>query len=130
MIVYLAGPINGCSDAECNNWRDYAKKNLRCETLDPMRRDYRGRELEPGISTEIVKGDEQDIQLSDIILVNHPKPSTGTDMEVRMAKAELQKTVVAVVPETCKPSPWLIYHCDKIFTSVRDAVNFINGILK
>ena len=36
----------------------YAKEHLeRCDTLDPMRRDYRGRETAPGIAAEIVSGD-------------------------------------------------------------------------
>lgn len=31
--VYLCGPINGCTDAECNDWRSYAKAHLP-DTLD------------------------------------------------------------------------------------------------
>lgn len=26
--VYLAGPINGCSDDECKDWRNYVKREL------------------------------------------------------------------------------------------------------
>jgi hypothetical protein len=43
MKVYLCGPINGCTDSECIDWRAAAKKRL-SDTIDPMRRDYRGRE--------------------------------------------------------------------------------------
>jgi hypothetical protein len=126
MIVYLCGPINGCTDAECNDWRAYAKANLRCETLDPMLRDYRGREFEPGIADEIVTGDEEDIRASDIILANCPRPSWGTAMELRMAKAEHSKVVVVVLPPGVIPSPWLIHHCDIIWRSMADAVRWIN----
>lgn len=130
MIVYLAGPINGCSDPECNDWRSYAKQNLRCETLDPMRRDYRGREMDEGIAAIIVTGDEQDVASSDIVLANHPKPSTGTDMEIRMAKSELHKIVVVVIPVDCVPSPWLVHHSDIIFRCMADAVRWINQFVR
>lgn len=43
MKVYLCGPINGCTDDQCKNWREAAKQVL-SDTVDPMRRDYRGRE--------------------------------------------------------------------------------------
>lgn len=49
MIIYLAGPINGCTDAQANDWRTEAKRIAaeRGHTcLDPMARDYRGRESE------------------------------------------------------------------------------------
>jgi nucleoside 2-deoxyribosyltransferase len=130
MIVYLCGPINGCTDAECNDWRAHAKANLKCDTLDPMRRDYRGRELEPGISRVIVDGDEADLRTSDVILANCPKPSWGTAMELRMAKAELGKTVVVVLPPGVIPSPWLIEHSDIILRSMADAVAWINQRVK
>jgi hypothetical protein len=126
MIVYLCGPINGCTDSECQDWREYAKANLRCETLDPMRRDYRGRELEPGIADVIVEGDEADLKVSDIILANCPKPSWGTGMEIRAAKKEHSKTVVVVLPPDVIPSPWLIAHSDIILRSMADAVRWIN----
>lgn len=130
MTVYLAGPINGCTDEECNDWRSYAKEHLKCETLDPMRRWLcRGREMEPGIAAEIVHGDEADITASDIVLANHPAPSVDIDMEIRMAKAEKGKIVVTVVPAGSKSSPWLVYHSDVILNSVQDAVSWINVTL-
>ena len=45
MKVYLCGPIAGCTDEECMDWRENAKTilhNANISTLDPMRRDYRG----------------------------------------------------------------------------------------
>jgi len=38
--VYLCGPINGRTDDDAKNWREYAKTRLP-DTLDPMARDYR-----------------------------------------------------------------------------------------
>jgi len=46
MKVYLAGPIHDLPDDKCKDWREYAKEKLECETLDPMRRDFRGMEEE------------------------------------------------------------------------------------
>ena len=126
--VYLCGPINGRTDVECNDWRAYAKQHLKANTLDPMRRDYRGRELGPGIADEIVAGDLEDVKACDVVLANCPKPSWGTAMEIRMAKAEYGKTVVVVLPEGTIPSPWLIHHSDVIVTSVWAAVSWINAM--
>lgn len=126
--VYLCGPINGRTDADCTNWRE-AFKALWPDCLDPMRRDYRGRELEPGIDAEIVAGDEQDIQASALLLVFFDKPSVGTAMEIRMAKAELNKPVV-VIDASGKPlSPWLTFHADRIVSSVEEAHTVIKEML-
>lgn len=128
--VYLCGPINGRSDDDCNNWRSSVKLALGEEVcVDPMRRDYRGRETHPGIATEIVRGDIHDIEGSDVILVYYDQPSVGTAMEVRMAFAEMGKMVV-VVDRSGKPlSPWLTYHSTVIFKSLVDAVNHITHVL-
>ena len=46
--VYLCGGINGLSDEDCTDWREATKAELynHFNFLDPMRRDYRGREAE------------------------------------------------------------------------------------
>lgn len=75
MKIYLCGPINGCTDEECKDWREAAKKRFP-ETIDPMRRDYRGRETE--CVNEIVELDKLDVNDCDVMLVNNPKPSVGT----------------------------------------------------
>lgn len=125
-VVYLCGPINGCTDSEAMDWREYAKANLSFDTLDPMRRDYRGRELDPGVAEEIVRNDEADLLASDFLLVWHPSPSTGTDMEIRAAKCEYGKTVCTVVPASARVSPWLVVHSDIILPTVEDAVRWLN----
>lgn len=116
--LYLAGAINGCTDEECKDWREYVKTLWPGECLDPMVRDYRGREDE--CFAEIIQGDEDDIGASDVVLVSADKPSWGTAMEIRLAKAELGKPVVLVCPEGMKLSPWLRGHCDVICHSYED----------
>lgn len=105
-VVYLCGPINDCTDDECTTWREKAKKHLP-KTLDPMRRDYRGREAD--CVEEIVEADVEDILNSDILLAFCPKPSVGTSMEIFFAHS-LGMPVVTVVPEGASWSPWLTYH--------------------
>jgi hypothetical protein len=83
MKVYLCGGINGLSDDRCRTWREYAKERLECETIDPMRRDYRG--IEDQNVAAIIDGDKADIDASDVLLVNATQPSWGTAMEVLYA---------------------------------------------
>jgi len=121
--VYLGGPINGCTDEEANGWRDAVKivcADKGIDYLDPMRRDYRGRELESGIAEEIVLGDKEDIHECDVLLMNCPKPSYGTAMEI-MYGFERGKRVISVLPEGSTPSPWVLFHSETYFGSAADA---------
>jgi nucleoside 2-deoxyribosyltransferase len=116
MKVYLCGPINGRTDAECMEWRTCAKELLGdIETLDPMRRDYRGREVEPGLAAEIVENDLDDIKQCGALLVMFDKPSVGTAMEVRFAAGELGIPVYVVNASGAGLSPWMIYHARAVF---------------
>ena len=122
-LVYLAGPINGCTDAECKGWREYVKAYLGEEnTLDPMRRDYRGKEME--CIDEIVEGDKKDIDMCTHILVNYDRPSVGTAMEILYAW-ERKKHIIVVSPLGTKLSPWLIYHSSKVCNSFREAIEIL-----
>ncbi len=121
--VYLCGPINGCTDEECNNWRELAKASLKCDTLDPMRRDYRGREDE--CVREIVELDKIDVTNSEVLLVSYDKPSVGTSMEILYAW-EQGKMVITVARPDARISPWLRYHSHFIFNTFEEAFGFIN----
>lgn len=130
--TYLCGGINGLSDEACRDWREVAKELLHTETLDPMRRDYRGREDEA--VDEIVAGDLEDIVASDFILVNATRPSWGTAMEIVYA-AQRSKTIVAFTGGS-RISPWLRYHVGHLRQAhtallchtVEDAVGVINRL--
>lgn len=107
MRVYLAGPINGCSDSEAIDWREETKRALPHVTfVDPMARDYRGREDEA--VNEIVENDKADILSCDVVLAFCPRPSYGTAMEILFAY-ENYVPVIAVVPDG-PVSPWVRYH--------------------
>lgn len=122
MTVYLCGGINGLSDSECRDWREVAKELLKADTLDPMRRDYRGKEDES--VNEIVRGDLDDIGASSYVLVNATRPSWGTAMEIVYAY-QRRKPIVAFVGDG-RVSPWLRYHCGLIVQTVEEAVAHIN----
>lgn len=122
MKIYLAGPINGCTDAEANDWRSAVKK-LHGDVLDPMARDYRGKETEA--VNAIVEGDKADIDACDGVLVWFERPSVGTSMEVLYAW-ERGKPVV-VVNRSGKPaSPWLTYHARAVCSSASEALAALN----
>lgn len=122
MKPYLRGPINGCSDSECNDWRATIKAAFP-GAIDPMRRDYRGSEGDD--FREIVELDRRDVARCDCFVANCPKPSVGTSMEILLAW-QIGKPVVAIVPDVRDVSPWLRYHCTKLVTSTADAVAWVN----
>ena len=125
--VYLCGPINGRSDADCKDWRSKAKSLLEnLQTLDPMRRDYRGRESEA--VHEIISNDKQDIDDSDAVLVYFDKPSFGTAMEIFYAHSK-GKRVVAVNASGHPVSPWVTGHVDMVFESLEDACKYLCWLL-
>jgi nucleoside 2-deoxyribosyltransferase len=123
--IYLCGPINGCTDSECMDWRQKVK-SLWPAVIDPMSRDYRGRESE--CLREIVELDKRDIRVSDALIVNYDKPSVGTSMEVFFAW-ELGKPVVVVCREGAKLSPWLVYHSTAVRHSFADALEWLRYAL-
>jgi len=125
--VYLAGPINGCTDQEMNDWRQEATKLLVCDRpvaisiKNPTDRDYRGREMEPGVAEEIVEGDLADIDSCDFMIAMCPRPSVGTSMEIYHYFNSKRGRVIVIIPPDAIPSPWLVYHNHAIVRSVEQA---------
>jgi len=119
--VYLAGPINGCSDQECFEWRQRAKQLLSSapyDVFDPMDRDFRG--LESMSAKEIVTFDLHAIAACDFLLVNASRPSWGTAMEIVRAWDDGKKVVAFA--DTEFPSPWLIMHTHAIVQTLEAAI--------
>lgn len=122
---YLCGPINGCTDVECNDWRAVIKAEFP-NAIDPMRRDYRGSEGDD--YREIVELDKLDVTRCDCFVANCPKPSVGTSMEILLAWQQ-GKPVVAIVTDLKTVSPWLRYHATKLVTSPSAAIKWIKDRL-
>jgi nucleoside 2-deoxyribosyltransferase len=124
--IYLCGPINGCTDEECKDWREAVKAKWP-DAIDPMRRDYRGKEDES--VKQIVELDKIDIMNSDVVMVNYDKPSVGTSMEILYA-FERGKFVVIVADHGSRISPWLRYHSHAIVGSFGAAFKFIEDVVQ
>lgn len=125
-VVCLCGGINGLSDAEAKDWREQAKAAFKDKlfVLDPMRRDYRGKEDES--VSAIVRGDLADIEKSDVLLVNAARPSWGTAMEVHAAfVCRTAPSIIAVVPEGQPVSPWLRYHCKAVVPTLEAGIALV-----
>lgn len=125
MIVYMAGPINGCNDDEAHGWRqsfDAKMCSVGITTLDPMRRDYRGREDE--CVDEIIEGDKKDIFAADVFFAYCWQVSWGTAMEIHFAWLN-HKPVILAVPKGQPISPWLRYHSTSILPSLDAATTAI-----
>jgi len=125
--IYLGGPIFNRSDDDCKNWRNTVKKELEdvANCIDPMRRDYRGKTHLPGMDSEIVELDKEDIDGSDALLVYYDKPSVGTSMEILYAYDRLLKIVVVNASDQDYLSPWLTYHASLIFDGLDEAIDFL-----
>jgi nucleoside 2-deoxyribosyltransferase len=130
MRVYLCGPMAGCTDEEAGGWRKAATVHLNgfgITTLDPMDRDYRytayGDDPE-SVLPDLVEEDKIDIEMSDVVLVNFTKPSTGTAMEIIIAW-QRAKRVIVVAPPEMQLSPWVHYHAHKVFHSMHEAYDHI-----
>ncbi len=116
-LVYLAGPIAGCTGEEATDWRmtaGYALQRRGIETLSPMReKNFRGQKIEHDFhvyeqrgafftSRGIMTRDRNDVIRCDALLVNllgATKPSLGTVMELAWADILRKPVVVAIERE-------------------------------
>ena len=124
--IYLCGPIMDVTSDESTDWRSRAKEKLsgKFVVLDPMRRNFRDREIDS--ANEIVDFDLQDVRDADILLVNYNKPSIGTSMEVFHASFNLGKFIIGFSPFSFKDcSPWMVRFCTKILPSLEEAIAYI-----
>jgi nucleoside 2-deoxyribosyltransferase len=122
--VYLAGAINGCTDAQAKDWRARVTEAVRGSyaVLDPMARDYRGAE-DQNVAA-IVSGDYADIAVCDVFLAMAMAPSWGTAMEIHHAFG-IGKRVILIADG--RISPWLRYHSHAIARTVDAAVELLQG---
>ena len=125
--IYLCGPIMDEAEGVARTWRELALAKLSPNfvMLDPMRRDFKDREVDS--ANEIVEFDLQDVREADIILVNYNKASVGTAMEVFYAAHDLGKFVVAFSPFEYKEcNPWMVRFCTKILPTLEDSIEYIS----
>jgi len=117
--IYLAGPMLGFSYEEMNDWRSYISNKFlkQYNFINPARRLY-----DEHKSKFLVENDKREIDLSDILLVNHIIPSDGTAMEILYAW-ERKKYILVIIEGVY--SPWIKYHSNHIVKNIDEAINFL-----
>jgi nucleoside 2-deoxyribosyltransferase len=125
--IYLCGPIQNRTDAQCVTWRETIKEHWPGVSLDPLRRDYRGREMEN--VAKLVRDDLDDIRRCDILLVYFDAPSVGTSMEIFFAHHILRIPVVTIdVHGRGRESPWLVRHTDVLVSTLPEALEVLKQV--
>ena len=117
-IVYLAGPIAGCTDDEAHGWRNETIKQFEdvYEFRNPMVRDFRNKKFQ---YTKLVEDDLEDIKSSSFLLVNCWQPTFGTPMELVYATRFFKKSSIVIRPKPV--SPWLSYHATIVVPDLEKA---------
>lgn len=133
--VYLAGPISGCSYKECTDWREGVAEKLEAYDIvswSPMRHSiYPEHIMSQGRS--IVSRDRNDIERSDLVLVNFlgaTQVSIGTVWEIGYAWATRTPVVLAMEEKgNVHEHSFVTEHAGFRVDSLDDAVSVIVNIL-
>ena len=131
--VYLAGPIDHCTDEEIHEWREKAEDLLApMKCYNPADRVFTAQQAADH-NKEVVTLDKVEINASDALLVWYKEPAggsrmTGTTMEIIHA-FERGKLVVIITPYELL-SPWVHYHSHRIYSNLEHGVNFIKDTFK
>lgn len=146
-LVYLAGPITGCSYSECTNWRELVKEKVseHIDTLSPMR----GKENlarfsnpngildaypETALSTynAINARDYFDVQRSDAIFVNllgAKKVSIGTVMEIAWARAFSKPVILVMEEDNIHRHSMLLYPCGFQVKTLEEGIEVLKAVI-
>lgn len=124
--VYLAGPIHNQTDEVCNGWRSIFHKEKDFIWLDPMRRDYRGKEVIHTV--DIVEKDKEDINNSDAIVAKCDPIGIGTSMEIIFAYTLGIPVISIMTPAPGKIiHPWIAYHSAYVVESEAEALQILRN---
>lgn len=130
-LIYLSGPISGCTPEEARGWRRRAEQLLSpLGTLDPCRRNYQWSVLDPHLANAIVAGDKEDIDRSTMLLVHVDRPSVGTAMEVHYAAMRgIPRILVNRAGGSWLLSAWYVHHATAIHDTLEAACESIRASL-
>ena len=128
MKLYLCGPIAGCTDSECKDWRDLVMQRYP-DSHNPMVRDARAGSV--GLEAHIVENDKLDIMHCDVVLVYYTKPSVGTSMEI-LFSWEQHKPVIVVDAAGAGDSlsPWIRHHSMAVVKDLESAFMRIDAMVR
>lgn len=128
--VYLAGPINGCNEAQRHRWRDNVKAKYAKDFsfIDPTRRwrdDALGEHATP---LEIVEADLRGIEEADGMLVNMWRESIGASIGIVHAH-RIGRPVVVADPNHLS-SQVLAFYADGLEESPLKAAVALRSLLR
>jgi len=137
--VYLAGPMEDCTETHMTGWRQEAAKDLDMagiESLDPTRRVQFHKDmtklndratLDQSMCRRIFKMDLQDIAASTVVLADVRRSSgrgTGTSMELMFAHMK-NKVIILWTDEEDIPHPFYESIYTEKHTSIEDCIEAI-----
>lgn len=142
--IYLAGPINGCTEGEAKNWRKWVDERflvgvvgispLRCEPLIGERYGMFYEDPRFGTPNAIMSKNFIDVQRCDAVFaflpreMNERRPSYGTVMEIGWATA-LRKPVVLVSDDPNVMNHPVISHAVQWkLGTLEEGIEVINGV--
>lgn len=122
-VIYLAGPMLGCTDDAMSAWRNKVKKALghKYDFIDPVLIEVKD-EDEKDNHKEVVEGDLAVIRKSDIVLAYCWKASPGTSMELVYSHVVYEKHVVVV---NIIKSGWIKYHSAIQSKTLEEAIDYL-----
>jgi len=145
-IVYLAGPIAGCTEKEANDWRYYVQGNLpvgitgisplRCEPLEPgMRYTEEGATSKMWCDPRaIATKNWLDTEAADVVLsylpkeMNDRRPSVGTIIEIGWAIGMRKPLIMVSDDEYIMNHALIKHHASWRLDNLDDAIDVIIGL--
>jgi len=134
-FVYLAGPIEGCSNHEINQWRQKCHVGFtdHITGVNPYRAEREADD--PEARKRIIMKNYMDTKSCDLILAYLPKeinarrPSYGTTFEIAWGFS-LQKPVVIVSDDIGVHDHPLMDMSGALFWDLEEAIDYINVLLE
>lgn len=129
-VIYLAGPITGCNDAQKTVWRMRVRNQWESEFdfIDPTEQLVSPEEISKEAIYEVIKRDEEAIKSADALLANMWKESIGTATGMVIARKE-GKPVVAI-DQNHLGSRVLAYYADAVCETEQQARKELRSLLK
>lgn len=128
--IYLAGGMGNLSFMEQNQWRETVTNyletvecNYRVKCCNPVKY-YNFLEKRYDTESEVKQFDLHKVRNSHLLIVNFNDPnSIGTAQELMLARI-LNIPIIGLNEEQRKLHPWLVDDCIKIFTDMKNMLEY------
>ncbi len=146
-LIYLAGPITGCTFDGCTEWRDLVRNTVpkHIKTLSPMRGKAHLKAKSTGeVIKDHYKGDHMasvkgintrdyfDVSRCDLVFVNFigaKKVSIGTVMEIAWARAFSKPVICCMEHDNIHHHSMLDYACGYIVETLEEGLDILTNVL-